>query len=208
VTADTTIDRRSDMGKIVIFQNITLDGVVQDPSGDEGITHGGWFLGAGDKESRYLAWTEVIFSDAKAAEAILLGRRSDEWLASRWSSRTDEVGDRLNSMPKYVVSSTLQQPKWANATVLKGNVVDEITKLKQELDGEILVYASAQLVRTLIGNDLADELRLMIHPIVVGAGERLFGGTSDKVPLRQVAIRTVGDDLAYVTYQVDRAASS
>jgi dihydrofolate reductase len=206
VTAKTTIGRRSDVGKIVIFQNITVDGVVQDPSGDEGISQGGWFLGTGDKESRYRAWGEAMLGDALRAEALLLGRNSDEWLATRWSSRDGELADRLNSMPKYVVSSTLHHARWTNATILKGNVVDEVTRLKKELDGEIVVYASSQLVDTLIGNDLADEFRLMIHPIVVGAGRHLFGEISDKMPVRLISSRTLGDDLAYVIYQVDRAA--
>jgi dihydrofolate reductase len=194
------------MGKIVISEGVSLDGVVQDPTGEEGFSRGGWFLGVGDKDNRYRAWAKVELDEAMRAEALLLGRRSEEWFAARWTSRTGEFPDRLNSMPKYVVSSTLKEARWTNATVLKGNVVDEVTRLKQELDGEILVYASIQLVHTLIEHDLADELRLMIHPFVLGAGERLFGETSDKVPLRLVANQTVGDGLAYLTYQVIRSA--
>jgi dihydrofolate reductase len=137
---------------------------------------------------------------------MLLGRRSYEFLAARWPSRTGALADRLNSKPKYVVSSTLQDPIWNNTTVVKGNVVNEVSKLKQQLAGDIVVPASFQLIRTLIEHDLADELRLMIYPVVLGAGERLFGETSDNKPLRLISTRTVGNDLAYLTYQPVRDA--
>jgi len=205
VVTDNTIDRRSDMGKIVISENVTLDGVVQDPTGDEGFKHGGWFVrvGSNDREGFY----QAALDEALRAEALLVGRRSYEFLAARWPSRTGELADRLNSMPKYVVSSTLENPGWNNSTVVKGDAVSEVSALKERLNGEIVVPASFQLVRTLIDNDLADELRLMVYPFVLGAGERLFGEISDKVPLRLIANRTVGDSLPYVTYQVVRAAS-
>ena len=131
----------------------------------------------------------------------LLGRRSDAWFAARWASRTGEWADRLNRLPKYVVSSTLENARWSNATVLRGDVVAEIGKLKQELDGEVLVYASYQLGRTLIEHDLVDELRLVVFPVALGAGERLFGATSDKKPMRLLDTRTVGDGLAFLTYR-------
>jgi dihydrofolate reductase len=188
------------MGKIVISENVSLDGVVQDPTGEEGFRHGGWFNQIGDKDRE--GWAKVGLEEALGAEALLLGRRSDEWLAARWSSRTGEWADRLNSLPKYVVSSTLQEPKWTNSTVLKGDVVTEVSKLKQELDGDIVVAASIQLVHTLIEHDLVDELRLMIFPVVLGAGERLFGETSDKKPIRLAGSRTVGDGLAFLTYEI------
>ena len=188
------------MGKIVISENVSIDGVVQDPTGDEGFRHGGW-LDRGREE-----WAKVELDEALRAEALLLGRRTDEYFGRRWPSRTGEWADRLNSMPKYVVSSTLQTPKWTNATVLKGDVVNEVLTLKRELAGEIVVYGSRQLAHTLIEHDLVDELRLMVHPVVVGAGERLFGETSDKKPLRLVDIRTIGDDLTRVTYQPARHA--
>jgi dihydrofolate reductase len=114
--------------------------------------------------------------------------------------------DRLNSLPKYVVSSTLQEPKWSNSTVLRGDVVDEVSKLKQELAGDIVVYASYQLGRTLIEHDLVDELRLVVFPVVLGAGERLFGETSDKKPMRLVDTKTIGDGLAFLTYKFVRDA--
>ncbi len=192
------------MGKIVISENVTLDGVVQDPTGEEGFRHGGWFaqVGSNDREGFYMAALDEVLR----AEALLVGRRSYEFLAARWPSRTGELADRMNSIPKYVVSSTLEDPGWNNSTVIKGDAVNEVSNLKERLNGEIVVPASLQLVRTLIEKDLVDELRLMVYPFVLGAGERLFGETSDKVPLRLVANRTVGDSLPYVTYQVVRAA--
>ena len=187
------------MAKIVISTNASLDGVVQDPDGEEGFKLGGWFGQFGGKDLE--AWAEVEFDEALRTDALLLGRRSDEWFASRWSSRPGEWADRLNSLPKYVVSSTLKDPKWTNATILSGNVVDEVSKLKRELDGEIVVYASYQLGRTLIEHDLVDELRLVVFPVVLGAGERLFGDTTDKKPMRLVGTRTIGDGLVSLTYE-------
>jgi dihydrofolate reductase len=185
------------MGKIVISENVSLDGVVQDPAGDEGFSRGGW-VGL-IKDSPQL--NKLALDEALGAEAWLLGRRSYEFFAARWPSRSGELADRLNSLPKYVVSSTLEAPVWNNTTVLKGDVVDEVSKLKQELNGEIVVPASFQLLRTLLEHDLVDELRLKIFPVVLGAGERLFGETSDKEPMRLVDTKTIGDDLAYLTYQ-------
>ena len=192
------------MGKIIISENVSLDGVIQDPAGDEGFQRGGWVGRVGDRGREEAA--QVLLEEALGTEAMLLGRRSYEFLAARWPSRTGALADRLNSKPKYVVSSTLQAPAWNNTTVLKGNVVNEVSKLKQQLAGDIIVPASFQLVRTLIEHDLADELRLMIYPVVLGAGERLFGETSDKKPLRLISTRTVGNDLAYLTYQPVRDA--
>jgi dihydrofolate reductase len=192
------------MGKIVISENVSLDGVVQDPTGDEGFRHGGWFGQIGDKDRE--EWAKVEFDKALGTEALLFGRRSYEWFAARWPSRSGEWADRLNSLPKYVVSSTLVDPHWKNSTVLNGDVVTEVSKLKQELDGEIVVYASYQLGRTLIDHDLVDELRLVVFPVVLGAGERLFGETSDKKSLRLLRTGTVGDGLASLTYEVVRDA--
>jgi dihydrofolate reductase len=192
------------MGKIVISTNVSLDGVVQDPDGKEGFRLGGWFGQFGGKDLE--AWAKVVLDEALRAQALLLGQRSDEWFAARWPSRSGEFADRLNSLPKYVVSSTLQHPRWSNSTVLKGDVVDQVSKLKQELDGDIVVYASSQLGRTLIEHDLVDELRLFVFPVVLGAGERLFGETSDKKPMRLVDSRTVGDGLAFLTYELVRDA--
>lgn len=192
------------MGKIIVSENISLDGVAQDPTGDEGFKHGGWGvnLGAGERES----WARVFTDEALAAQALLLGRRSDEWFAARWLSRGGQWADRLNSMPKYVVSSTLESPRWSNSTVLRGDVVEEVRKLKQELAGDIVVYASTRLVPALMEHDLVDELRLMVFPVVLGAGERLFGETSESTPLRLVSARTVGESLALLTYKRGRDA--
>jgi dihydrofolate reductase len=194
----------SEMGKIVISTNVSLDGVVQDPDGEEGFRVGGWFGEFGGKDLE--AWAKVALVEALGTEALLLGRRSDEWFATRWTSRTGEWADRLNSLPKYVVSATLEEPRWNNSTVLEGDVVEEVSKLKQDVDGEIVVYASAQLGRTLIDHDLVDELRLVVFPVVLGAGERLFGETSDTKPMRLTNTQTVGDGLALLTYELLRDA--
>ena len=190
------------MGKIVITTNISLDGVIEDPDGQEGSTQGGWFGQFGGKDLE--GWAKVETEEALGAEALLLGRRSDEWFATRWLSRSGEWADKLNSMPKFVVSSTLKDTKWSNSTIIKGDVVSEVSKLKREIHGEILVYASYQLVRTLIEHDLVDELRLVIFPVVLGAGERLFGATSDKRALRLMGVTIIGDGLTFVTYEVVR----
>jgi dihydrofolate reductase len=192
------------MGKIVIFTNVSLDGVVQDPDGKEGFRLGGWFTQFGGKDLD--EWAKVALDEALHTDALLLGRRSDEWFGPRWVSRPGELADRLNGLPKYVVSSTLETPKWTNVTVLKGNVVDEVSTLKQNVDGEIAVYASYQLVRTLIEHDLVDEFRLVIFPVLLGAGERLFGETTDKKPIRLVDAKTIGTGLAFLTYQPVRDA--
>jgi dihydrofolate reductase len=188
------------MGKIVITTNVSLDGVVQDPDGQEGFRLGGWFGQFGGKDLE--DWANLETAEALGAEALLLGRRSDEWFASRWNGRTGEWADKLNAMPKYVVSSTLVEPKWSNATALSGDAIAQISKLKQRTDGEILVYASYQLVQTLLEHDLADELRLVVFPVMLGAGERLFGQTSDKKPLRLLSTQTLGDGLAFLTYEI------
>ena len=190
------------MGKIVVSENVTLDGVVQDPTGEEGFRLGGW-VGVGQIKGEV---AKVLLHEALGTEAMLLGRRSYEFFAARWPSRTGALADRLNSKPKYVVSSTLQEPKWNNSTVLKGDVVSEVSKLKQQLAGDIVVAASAQLVHTLIEHDLVDELRLVVFPVVLGAGERLFGETSDKKPMRLVDTKTIGDGLAFLTYKFVRDA--
>jgi dihydrofolate reductase len=186
------------MGKIIISENVTLDGVVQDPAGGEGFRHGGWIGRIGDRDRDEAA--RVALDEALGTEAMLLGRRSYEFLAARWPSRTGEFADRMNSKPKYVVSSTLQDPAWNNTTVLKGDTVNEVSALKQQLDGDIVVAASFLLVPTLLEHDLVDEIRLMIYPVVLGTGRRLFGETSDKKPMRLISNRTV-DDLAYLTYR-------
>jgi len=188
------------MGKIVVSENVTLDGVIEDPSGAEGFRLGGWVGRVGEREGA----AKVLLDEALGAEAQLFGRRTYEFLAARWPSRSGEFADRFNSMPKYVVSSTLEDPDWNNSTVLKGDVVSEVLRLKKELNGEIVVAGSLQLVHALMEHELVDELRMMVYPVVLGAGNRLFGETSDKKAMRLLDIRTV-DDLAYLRYEIVRA---
>lgn len=191
------------MGKIVVSENTSLDGVVQDPTGEDNLGRGNWFARIGEKN--LAAWAEVELDEARRAAALLMGRRSYAWFVARgWaSSRTGEWADRLRSLPKYVVtSSALDGPDWNNSTVLKGDLADEVSTLKRQVDGDIVVYGSGRLVHTLWEHDLVDELRLMTYPVVVGAGERLFGETGGATPLRLIETRPVGEALALLTYQV------
>ena len=190
------------MGKIVVSENVSLDGVVQDPAGDEGFSRGGWVGLIAAREDV----AKIALDEAVRAEAFLLGRRSYEWLAARWPSRSGDLADRLNSLPKYVVSSTLEDPDWNNSTILKGDPVDKVSKLKQGLKGEIVVVGTFQLLRTLIEHDLVDELRLMIIPVVLGAGERLFGETTEMKPMRLIDAQTIDHGVAFLTYEPVRDA--
>jgi len=190
------------MAKIVISENVTLDGVVQDPTGDEGFRHGGWFGLIRDRPRL----NKLALDEALDTTALLLGRRSYEWFAARWPSRSGELAERLNSVPKYVVSTTLEHPGWNNSTVLEGDVLTEVSKLKRELNGDIVVLASFQLARTLMEHDLVDELRLKIFPVVLGAGERLFGATSNQKPMRLASSQTVEGDVVFLTYERVRDA--
>jgi dihydrofolate reductase len=197
------------MGTIVVFENISLDGVTQDATGEEGFNSVDWRarLAPADREE----WAKRLLDDALGADALLLGRRSYEFFAARYPYRTGEMADRMNSLPKYVVSSTLSHPSWNNSTVLNGDVVEEVSKLKHAFSGEIRVYASSQLVHTLIEHDLVDELRLAIFPLVMGAGNRIFDQSANPRPLRPKLLRlidthAVGDSLTYLTYQHVRAA--
>jgi dihydrofolate reductase len=192
------------MGKLVISgpQNVSLDGVIQDPDGKEGFPLGGWFVEFGGKDLD--DWNQVALDEALDAEAWLLGRRSFEFFAVRWRTRSGELADRLNSMPKYVVSSTLDDPQWNNSVVLNGDPVVAVSKLKERLDGKIVVPASYQLGRMLIEHDLVDELRLVVFPVLLGAGERLFGQTTHQKPMRLLDARTIGEGLAYLTYEMVR----
>jgi dihydrofolate reductase len=189
------------MGRIVLGgpQNVTLDGVVQDPDGAEGFRLGGWFrqFGAGDLDD----WGKVALDEALGAEAWLLGRRSYEFFGSRWQTRNGALADRLNELPKYVVSSTLGEPDWQSTTVLTGDAATEAARLRQELDGDIVVPASYQLARTLLDHDLVDEIHMVVFPVVLGAGERLFGQPTSQKPLRLVDHRPIGDGLVHLTYQ-------
>jgi dihydrofolate reductase len=192
------------MATIVITTNMSLDGVVEDPDGQEGFRLGGWFGQFGGKDLE--AWATVETEEALGADALLLGRRSDEWFATRWQTRSGEWADKLNSMPKYVASTSLNHPMWSNSTLIRGDVADEVSKLKEQISGEILVYASYQLVQTLLEHDLVDELRLVVFPVLLGAGKRLFGEASKSKPIRLIDVNTIGDGLTYMTYRVVRDA--
>jgi dihydrofolate reductase len=185
------------MGRIVVTEFVSLDGVMEDPGGSENFKHGGWSF----EISRGAEGDKFKLDEVFSSEALLLGRVTYEGFAAAWPSREDEFADKFNSMPKYVVSSTLDRPEWNNSTVLKGDVAEEVRKLKQEQDGEIVVHGSAQLVQTLVENDLVDEFRLMVFPVVLGSGKRLFGETSDKKPLRLVDSKLVGDGVAILIYE-------
>jgi dihydrofolate reductase len=185
------------MARIVVSDNVSLDGVFQDPAGDEGFERGGWVGLIKDRPEL----AKLTLDEALGSEAMLMGRRTYEWFAARWPSRTGELADRLNGMPKYVVSSTLEDPSWSNSTVVKGDLLEEVSKLKQAIDGEISVPASTGIVRTLMDHDLVDELRLKVFPVVLGSGDRLFGETSGKVAMRLVDVRTLDGDTAVLTYE-------
>ena len=185
------------MGKIIVSDNMSLDGVIQDPAGDEGFDRGGWVGLIKDRpELAQLALDEALGSDA-----MLMGRRTYEWFASRWPSRTGELADRLNGLPKFVVSSTLQQPTWNNTTVLSGDLVDAVSRLKNEVRGAIVVTASSSLVRMLLEHGLVDELRLKVFPIVLGAGRRLFDQVNVTKAMRLDDVRTLEGDVVYLIYE-------
>ena len=185
------------MGKIIVSDNISLDGVIQDPAGDEGFDRGGWVGLIKDRpELARLALDEALGSDA-----MLMGRRTYEWFASRWPSRTGELADRLNGLPKYVVSSTLEAPTWTNTTVLTGDVIEAVSRLKRDVGGDIVIPASFRLVRQLLEHDLVDELRLKVFPVVLGAGDRLFGEVGATKAMRLVDVRVLDGGTTFLTYQ-------
>ena len=184
------------MGRIVVTEFISLDGVIEDPGGVEGFEHGGWsFEFARGEEGDKFKLDETLES-----EALLLGRVTYEGFAAAWPSRDGEFADKFNSMPKYVVSSTMDEAGWTNSTVVRGDVAAAVAKLRDEHAGDIVVHGSAQLAQTLVEHDLVDELRLMVFPIVLGRGKRLFGETSDKKRLRLGDARTVGEGVAILVY--------
>jgi dihydrofolate reductase len=190
------------MGKLIISENVTLDGVMEDPTGEEGSRFGGWFNQIGDTDRA--AWAEVLTAEAVSAEAFLIGRHTYEYLSARWIARTGVWADRLNTMPKYVVSSTLTDPEWTSTTVLSGDAVEEVAKLKQNLAGEIVLAASGVLAPTLIEHDLVDEYRLIVYPVALGTGGRLFHETTAKKPLRLLEARTLGENLVLLRYSADQ----
>jgi len=185
------------MGRLVVTEFVSLDGVVEAPGGGEDFRHGGWSfeINRGEEGDRFK------LDEALEAEALLLGRVTYEGFAAAWPSRDGEFADKFNTMPKYVVSSTLEDPEWNNSTVLSGDVAEEVSKLKREQDGDIVVHGSPRLVQALVEHDLVDELRLMVFPVVLGSGKRLFGETSDRKRLRLADSRTVGDGVSILIYE-------
>jgi dihydrofolate reductase len=185
------------VARIVVTEFVSLDGVMEDPGGSESFRYGGWSfeIPRGDEGDRFK------LDETRSSEALLLGRVTYEGFAKAWPSREGEFADKFNTMPKYVVSSTLEDPKWNNSTVLEGDVAEEVAKLKREQDGDIVVHGSARLVQALIEHDLVDELRLMVFPVVLGTGKRLFGDTSDKKALRLVDSKVVGEGVTILTYR-------
>ena len=195
----TAADQLNSVGRIVVTEFISLDGVIEAPGGGEDYQHAGWtFEFDRGEEGDAFKLDEVLEADAQ-----LLGRRTYEGFAAAWPSFTDQVGfaDKMNTMPKYVVSKTLQSADWNNSTILSGDLVEEVTKLKHEIDGVILVAGSAQLVQGLLEHDLVDELRLMVFPIVLGTGKRLWGATSDKKRFKLADSQTVGEGIAVLTFR-------
>jgi dihydrofolate reductase len=185
------------MARIVVTEFVSLDGVVEDPGGSESFKYGGWSF----EFDRGPEGNQFKVDETMGSTALLLGRVTYEGFAEAWPSRDGEFADRFNSMPKYVVSSTLSDPEWTNSTVLGGDPVEAVAKLRQEADGDIVVHGSAQLAQTLIANDLVDELRLMVFPVVLGTGMKLFGDTRDLKKLRLTSSQVVGDGVAILVYE-------
>jgi dihydrofolate reductase len=177
------------MGKVVVTQFVTVDGVIEDPGGSEGSERGGWAF----QFERGPEGDKFKVDEVMAADGLLLGRVTYEGFAEAWPSRAGEFADKFNSMPKYVVSTTLTDPEWNNTTVIKENVAEEVAKLREQPGGDILVNGSGQLLQTLIENDLVDEYRLMVFPVVLGKGKPLFGETSDASALRLVETKPAGE---------------
>jgi dihydrofolate reductase len=185
------------MGRVIVTEFVSLDGVMEDPGGAEDFKYGGWSF----EFSRGDDGDQFKLDETRESEALLLGRVTYEGFAQAWPTRTGEFADKFNTMPKYVVSSTLEQPMWSNTTVLTGDVREEVSNLKQKLDGNIVVHGSAQLAQFLLEHDLVDELRLMVFPVVLGIGKKFFGSTSDKKPMQLADVKTVGDGVAILIYR-------
>jgi len=185
------------MGRIVITEFVSLDGVMEAPGGGEEFKYGGWTfeIDRGDEGNAFK------LEETMASDALLLGRKTYEGFAAAWPSRDGEFADKFNNMPKYVVSSTLKDPEWTNTTVLEGDLSESVAKIKDAHDGDVVVHGSAMLAQALLENDLVDALHLMVFPVVLGDGKRLFGPTSDKKRLRLAESKTVGDGVLILTYE-------
>ncbi len=184
------------MGEIVVTEFLTVDGVAEDPGGAEGHPHGGWAF-----ETVRGKGAQFKLDEARATDALLLGRRTYEGFAQAWPGQEGEFADRFNSIPKYVVSSTLTDPSWHNTTVLGGDLAEEVAKLRQGHQGDVAVHGSLQLARGLLAQGLVDELRLMVFPVVLGSGKRLFAGDGAHQPLELAESRNVGDGVVILTYR-------
>jgi dihydrofolate reductase len=182
------------MGKVVVSQFITLDGVVEDPGGAEDFDRRGWAF----EFDRGSEGDQFKYEELMASGVLLLGRVTYEGFAAAWPKREGEFADKFNNMPKYVVSTTLTDPEWNNSTVISDDVAEAVAALKRDVEGDILVNGSVQLVQTLIEHDLVDEYRLMVFPTVLGAGKRLFGETTDPVALRLVDAKPAGETLILI----------
>jgi dihydrofolate reductase len=193
-------EKEEHMGRIVVTEFVSLDGVMEDPGGSENFQHGGWSFAFNRGEEG----DKFKLDETMSSTALLLGRKTYEGFADAWPSRDGEFADKFNNMQKYVVSSTLENPDWNNSTVLKGDVLKEIAKVRDEQDGDIVVHGSAQLAQTLLENDLVDELRLMVFPVVLGSGKRLFGESGHKKTLQLADSKVVGDGVAILTYRPAR----
>lgn len=186
------------MGRIVVTEFVSLDGVMQAPGGGEDFKYAGWTF----EINRGEGGDQFKDDEVRDAEALLLGRVTYQGFAKAWPSRKGEFfADKFNSMPKYVVSSTLKKADWNNTTVLEGDVLQEVSNLRQKLEGDVYVHGSRQLAQTLIENDLVDELHLMVFPVVLGSGKRLFGETTGKKRLQLASLKTVGDGVAILIYK-------
>jgi len=185
------------MGKIVVTEFVSLDGVIEDPGGSEDFKYGGWSFefSRGDDGDKFK------LDEAMQSDALLLGRKTYEGFAAAWPEREGDFADKFNNMPKYVVSSTLKDPEWKNSTAISGDLAEAVATIKDENDGDVVVHGSAQLAQALLDQDLVDELRLMVFPVVLGSGKRLFGDTSDKKPLRLTDSKTVGDGVTILVYE-------
>jgi len=190
----------AEMGRIVVTEFVSLDGVMEDPGGSENFKYGGWSF----EISRGEEGDKFKLDEAFGADALLLGRVTYQGFADAWPSRSGEFADKFNTMPKYVVSTSMDQAEWSGSTVLKGDLAKAVADVKQKHDGDIVVHGSAQLAQELLERDLVDELRLMVFPVVLGRGKRLFGETSDKKPFRLVDSKAVGDGVAILIYQPER----
>lgn len=194
------------MGKLIVSENITLDGVVEDRTGEDGFENGSWFTrGMGDDRE---PWADAEFAEAREASALLMGRGTDAYFGARWNTQPGAWADRLRALPKYVVSATIDEPVWMNSTVLRGDVIDNVRELKTSVDGAVVVYGSRPLVQALLGHGLVDEVRLMVFPVVLGSGRGLFDDGLSETPLRLRSAERIGTGILRVVYDIEDASKA